>query len=522
VYIIVQKIGGLSKLISRVALFAAAGLFVGGVAMPSAKAADLGGDCCADLEERVAELEATTVRKGNRKVSLTLYGWVNKGIMYWNDGSNSNTYFGVDNTNYATRFGMRGDARVSPNMTVGFNLLADIITGANSGPTGVNQLREDATLPANGPLSTSIAIAGSNAYAEDSIIRFRDANVWIEDKNLGRLTVGHLTNPGPQGIIDLGGTAVAAPAALDLMGGAFIFRNSKGQFSSATIGNNVLGNNADFSHRTDSIRWDSPTVAGFVLSAAYGEALNTQLTPGGLDAKYNPLTTNGPIGSYWAVALRYAGEFSGFRVAAAAAYEESDAEERMNSSQAATAGKTFLKAHNSNNTGLSASLLHVQSGLFAQGSWIRSERPNHDLAIAGGATNTDTGSIWQIQGGISQNWFGIGKTVLYGEYAKAENYQRTFSSDLASNQANTGTEYTMWGLGVVQNIDAAATEIYLAYRRHSVDRAVAAGTAINAANDCATNGLGCVTGLPGASLAGANSTDLQDIHILFGGVRIAF
>ncbi len=37
-----------------------------------ASAADLGGDCCADLEERIAELEATTARKGNRKVSLTI------------------------------------------------------------------------------------------------------------------------------------------------------------------------------------------------------------------------------------------------------------------------------------------------------------------------------------------------------------------------------------------------------------------------------------------------------------------
>jgi len=47
-------IGGLlSKSVSRVALFAAAGLFMGGVAMPSAKAADLGGDCCADLDEQL-------------------------------------------------------------------------------------------------------------------------------------------------------------------------------------------------------------------------------------------------------------------------------------------------------------------------------------------------------------------------------------------------------------------------------------------------------------------------------------
>jgi hypothetical protein len=46
------------------------------VAKP-AKAADLGGDCCADLEERVADLEAATARKGNKKVSVILYGKIN-------------------------------------------------------------------------------------------------------------------------------------------------------------------------------------------------------------------------------------------------------------------------------------------------------------------------------------------------------------------------------------------------------------------------------------------------------------
>lgn len=39
---------------------------------PGAHAADLGGNCCADLEERIAELEVTTSRKGNRKVSLLI------------------------------------------------------------------------------------------------------------------------------------------------------------------------------------------------------------------------------------------------------------------------------------------------------------------------------------------------------------------------------------------------------------------------------------------------------------------
>ena len=86
-----MRFGGLLKSASLTALLAAAGLFGGGV---SAKAADLGGDCCADLEERVAELEATTVRKGNRKVSVTLSGYVSHHVMFWDDGTQSDMYIG--------------------------------------------------------------------------------------------------------------------------------------------------------------------------------------------------------------------------------------------------------------------------------------------------------------------------------------------------------------------------------------------------------------------------------------------
>ena len=69
--------------------------FLGG---GSAFAADLGGNCCADLEERIAELEATTARKGNRKVSLTITGWVSSQIYWFDDSIESNAYI-VDNNN---------------------------------------------------------------------------------------------------------------------------------------------------------------------------------------------------------------------------------------------------------------------------------------------------------------------------------------------------------------------------------------------------------------------------------------
>ena len=56
--------GGVGGRANWALVLGAVGLF----AATPAVSADLGGDCCADLEERVAELEATTARKGNRKV----------------------------------------------------------------------------------------------------------------------------------------------------------------------------------------------------------------------------------------------------------------------------------------------------------------------------------------------------------------------------------------------------------------------------------------------------------------------
>ena len=60
------------------------------------RAADLGGNCCADLEERIAELEATTARKGNRKVSLTISGYINEAVMWFEAGDESYIYQGTN------------------------------------------------------------------------------------------------------------------------------------------------------------------------------------------------------------------------------------------------------------------------------------------------------------------------------------------------------------------------------------------------------------------------------------------
>ena len=80
--------GGFKMSAGQLALLAAAGVLLGGGA--SAQAADLGGNCCADLEERIAELEATTARKGNRKVKLEVSGQVNEAVIFWDDSVEDN------------------------------------------------------------------------------------------------------------------------------------------------------------------------------------------------------------------------------------------------------------------------------------------------------------------------------------------------------------------------------------------------------------------------------------------------
>jgi hypothetical protein len=117
--------GGLRETASLMAI-AALSCVIGAtvfVAQP-AKAADLGGDCCADLEERVAELEATTVRKGNKKVKVELYGQVNRVVNAWDDGSEQNGYV-LNNSYSSTRFGMRGKAKITDNWSSGFQIEID-------------------------------------------------------------------------------------------------------------------------------------------------------------------------------------------------------------------------------------------------------------------------------------------------------------------------------------------------------------------------------------------------------------
>ena len=134
--------GGLRETASLMAI--AALLCVGATVFGAkpAKAADLGGDCCADLEERVAELEATTVRKGNKKVSVQIYGKVNYATMWWDDGGEQNVYT-VNNYNELTRTGIKGTAKIAGDWSAGYRLEWEYRPAASS---RLNQFNDDNAL----------------------------------------------------------------------------------------------------------------------------------------------------------------------------------------------------------------------------------------------------------------------------------------------------------------------------------------------------------------------------------------
>lgn len=365
-----------------------------------ARAADFGGDCCADLEERVAVLEATTARKGNRKVSLTVSGHVNQALLIWDDGVDSDAYVVGNANDDLTMFRFEGDAKITPGWTAGY-LIEIEVASASSGD--VSQADDDA--------GTELGIS--------------EVSMFIESERWGKVTWGFTGQPSdgaPE--VDLSGAAYAGYTAIADVGGGFDWRLSAGGgFSGITLGDVFDDLNGD---TFNIIRYDTPTIAGFTLSVAWGED------------------------DLWDVALYYEKELGAFQVAAGIGYTENrDNDDDGPLDQDTLAG--------------SISVLHTPTGInltFAAGEREFNDQP--------GRADAD---FYYFKAGIFQRFNSLGKTAFYGEYGQ---YNDMFYDDGAvaaglGAAVIDGSEATVWGAGVVQYIDAAAMQVFLAYRHHELE-----------------------------------------------------
>ena len=397
------------KKISLIALAAAT------VALAApASAADLGGNCCADLEERIAELEATAARKGNRKVSLTVSGHVNEAVLFWDDGFESNIYQGT-NLVAQTRFRFVGNAKINADWSAGYLLELGAVGSALD---ALNQAVDDA----GGGVSV------------------RHSAWWLQSKQLGKFWVGQ-TSTATDGIteINLANLGHFEGQNVGAMVGGFQARTAGGGLGprlNVFMGGGNAGGSAardaaqlGEGNRQNVVKYETPTFQGFTGSASWGED------------------------DMWDVALRYAGEFNGVKVAFGVGYQQwtdGNNDERNCVTSAVPSDKDCAQL------GLSGAVLHVPTGLFVHGVYGVRWDDNAPAVL------DDSSTQWLIMAGIERKWFSVGKTTLFGLYQQW---------DVGATQAGLAAgfdslEMTSWGLGINQQIDAAAMDLYLHFRSY--------------------------------------------------------
>jgi predicted porin len=380
------------KMTSRIALVAAAGFLIG--AATPAKAADLGDGCCADLEERVAELEATTARKGNRVVSLQVYGQVNKALLFFDNDFDDDVYI-VDNDASGSRIGFRGSASLKPGWTAGYNIELDIQDAAS------NTVDDGAV----------VSDIGDDVFENTSVfddpadqILIRHNYVYIESEQFGRFSIGQQSSAtdGIAGIVLANSIISAAPdhgtSLTVLPGGADFASLDLGDFATDLDG-----------PREDVVRYDSPSIYGFILSAAWGDD------------------------DFWDVALRFQKEWNSIRFAAGIGYQQGEDD---------GGGSDFEIVSGS------ASAMHVPTGIY--------------VAFAAGELEEDEddiGDYWYVQGGIEKRFLSYGATTIYAEYGQYNDF--AVGADRANEGVLESSEAERWGFGIVQTFDSAALDIYM-------------------------------------------------------------
>jgi len=561
--------GGLTKTSSRIAIAAALGMTLGGFVMSShpAKAADLGGDCCADLEERVAELEATTVRKGNKKVSVTISGWVVKLGSWWDDGHETNFYTGDKDTTLSSHIQISGSATIAPGWSAGYTFWIEA-PGTVSVGFADNQFNDNA----NGGF---LGQAGIDAL---------DSFMWIKSDTWGTTNWGKLVQATNNLALlpDLSGTIIEANGVVFDGGGFFVrpkgARNSNdlGTGSDFTWGNVLTcisgggGLGADCPSGLDStgFRYDSPTWYGFSVSGGYYED------------------------DQWDVAVKWAGDWNNLKWSAAYGFTE-------NTDEGCTAAgsprnpatcsglvpgggggapfQDFRKDVESNQFG--ASVLHVPTGLWAYGMYQNEHNDgtpfttfNKSQAInfenngifATTDSQADNTNVYYLKAGIKRTWLPLGATVLYGQGGQyfdqfpglcsgrspstgappgngqgfcglssipsgqtlsAAQSTALFGSNIFKGEnvnnivSVNGSTVNRWGAGIVQEIDSAAMHVFFNWQHLEVNLNQVCTGGSEIVDDGTLDSDHCLSGRHAVAIGSKVDSRFNDLDIFqIGGV----
>lgn len=390
----------------------------------TARAADLGGNCCADLEERIAELEATTARKGNRKVSLTVSGYVAQEVTWWDDGGESNVYLHGLGPTQASHVKFTGEAKISPGWTAGYAIR---IQNLSDNPFGRNA-------------STGAAMNQSSPDYNQGL-NVQMSYWYVQSKDFGKVSIGRQANAAKSAAMftDQSGTQIFDNYTFLSGFPQFIIRSGGnltpasltwGQLGFCYSQGSPLGGDCD-GLVMNAVRYDSPVFAGFSASASWGEDDD------------------------WEVAARYSGQLNGFKVSLGIGYSENTAE---NIAVALPAGSKkdsrFFQA--------GGYVEHMATGIFVHGAYGRED--NSNTLLPGGVTPPDS-NHWYVKSGVRQKWTPLGATIVYGDFAE---YNDQLGPGALALGATSSTLHR-YGGGIAQEIDAAAMTVYLKYQHYDAD-----------------------------------------------------
>ena len=188
-------------------------------------------------------------------VDVNLYGQINKGVLWSDDGNSSKAYF-VDNSNSQSRLGL--NASVSPRE--GFSVGGKIEYGIKSNATS-----DVSQLDANGATSVNWNL--------------RHADLFFNSTTMGKLSLGYGSSASDgTAEVDFSGTDVVTYSEIsDFAGGQYFYDNSQDTLSEVRVKN--VYSNMDGLGRDDRLRYDTPSFAGFSVaaSAVSGDAYDTAL-----------------------------------------------------------------------------------------------------------------------------------------------------------------------------------------------------------------------------------------------------
>ncbi|MEO1281933.1 MAG: hypothetical protein AAFV69_09380, partial [Pseudomonadota bacterium] len=185
-----------------------------------------------------------------------------------------------------------------------------------------------------------------------------------------------------------------------------------------------------------------------------------------------------------------------FKVAVAAAYVHSSDEGGtglVTNAGAAANGGLDVGAFQ-----VGAYAMHTPTGLFVYGAYGKEDNETTSSVRDGGLTNPEH-DIYYIKAGLRRKLVPLGHTVFYGEYGQKDD---AFTAGLYDEGVNS-TELTHWGVGVVQEIDAAAMSVWMAYRGYDAD-------------------VECDAAIGGCATFGDGNADLEELHLFKMGALIAF